>query len=119
VGAPQGHKTLRGTGGVIRRNVELEARLIDDLLDLTRISRGKLRLDFARTDVHEKGQSVVQILEHDAWAKGVHLVVLLGARRRHVRADPARLQQMVWNLLKNAIKFTQEGGRVTVATSDT
>jgi PAS domain S-box-containing protein len=116
---PQVPESFRATAGMIRRNVELEARLIDDLLDLTRISRGKLRLDFARTDVHEKVQNVVQILEHDAWAKGVHLVISLAARRRHVRADPARLQQVVWNLLKNAIKFTHEGGRVTVATSDT
>jgi PAS domain S-box-containing protein len=118
-GDPQVPESLRATAGMIRRNVELEARLIDDLLDLTRISRGKLRLDFTRSDVHEKLLSVVQILEHDAQSKGVQLVVSLAARRRHVRADPARLQQIVWNLLKNAIKFTPEAGRITIATSET
>jgi PAS domain S-box-containing protein len=117
-GDPQVPESLRATAGMIRRNVELEARLIDDLLDLTRISRGKLRLDFTRSDVHEKLLSVVQILEHDAQSKGVQLVVSLAARRRHVRADPARLQQIVWNLLKNAIKFTPESGRITIATSE-
>jgi PAS domain S-box-containing protein len=117
-GDPQVPESLRATAGMIRRNVELEARLIDDLLDLTRISRGKLRLDFTRSDVHEKLLSVVQILEHDAQSKGVQLVVSLSARRRHVRADPARLQQIVWNLLKNAIKFTPEAGRITIATSE-
>jgi PAS domain S-box-containing protein len=111
-------ESLRATAAMIRRNVELEARLIDDLLDLTRISRGKLRLDFTRTDVHEKVESVVQIIEHDAQSKGVRLVIMLAARRRYVRADPARLQQVFWNLLKNAIKFTPQGGRVTIATSD-
>jgi PAS domain S-box-containing protein len=117
-GDPQVPESLRATAGMIRRNVELEARLIDDLLDLTRISRGKLRLDFTRSDVHEKLLSVVQILEHDAQSKGVQLVVSLAARRRHVRADPARLQQIVWNLLKNAIKFTPEAGRITIATTE-
>ena len=115
---PEVPESLRATAGMIRRNVELEARLIDDLLDLTRISRGKLRLDFARTDLQEQVKNVVEILEHDARAKGVELVVVLAARRHHVRADPARLQQVAWNLLKNAIKFTPEHGRVTVATSD-
>jgi PAS domain S-box-containing protein len=117
-GDPQVPESFRATAGMIRRNVELEARLIDDLLDLTRISRGKLRLDFTRSDVHEKLLSVVQILEHDAQSKGVQLVVSLAARRRHVRADPARLQQIVWNLLKNAIKFTPEAGRITIATTE-
>ena len=115
---PEVPEALRATAGMIRRNVELEARLIDDLLDLTRISRGKLRLDFTRTDVQEKVKNVVEIVEHDARAKGVELRVVLAARRRFVRADPARLQQVIWNLLKNAIKFTPKGGRVTVATSD-
>jgi signal transduction histidine kinase/CheY-like chemotaxis protein len=109
---------VRETAGMIRRNVELEARLIDDLLDLTRVSRGKLRLEMTRADVHDKIRNVVQILDSDMRAKGVRLDLVLAADRRHIRGDPARLQQVVWNLLKNAIKFTPAGGRVTIATRD-
>jgi two-component system CheB/CheR fusion protein len=107
---------LRDQLAMIRRNVELEARLIDDLLDLNRVSHGKLQLQLGSPDVHEKLKNVLQICDSDARAKGVHLVVRLDAPRRHVRGDAARLQQIFWNLLKNAIKFTPEGGRVEVET---
>jgi len=101
---------------MVRRNVELEARLIDDLLDLTKIARGKLQLDLEVTDVHEIVNSVVEMCAVDCRAKELRLIVNLGARRAHVRGDPARLHQVLWNLIKNAVKFTPAGGTITVAT---
>ena len=107
---------VRESLSMIRRNVELEARLIDDLLDLNRVSHGKLQLQFGSPDVHEKLRSVAQICDSDARAKGVQFTLKTAAPHRHVRGDGARLQQVFWNLIKNAIKFTPEGGRVEVST---
>ena len=101
---------------MIRRNVELESRLIDDLLDLTKIARGKLQLDLEVADLHQIVNSVVEMCAVDCRAKELRLIVNLGADRRHVRGDPARLHQVLWNLIKNAIKFTPAGGSITVAT---
>lgn len=103
---------------MIQRNIQLEARLIDDLLDLTRVSRGQFDLAFTDVDVHEIVRSVVAICQSDADRKGVTLVALSEARNPHVRGDPARLEQILWNLLKNAIKFTPSRGRVTVRTEN-
>ncbi len=102
----------------IHRNVELEARLIDDLLDVTRISQGKLILRPEPLDVHASLQAALEICRSDLAAKGQELVLGLEARRHWVRADPARLGQVFWNLVKNAVKFTPEGGRVEVRTVD-
>jgi PAS domain S-box-containing protein len=103
---------------MIRRNVELEARLIDDLLDLTRIARGKLELSFTTVDLHERLGQVVAMCESDMVAKQLHLGVELGAVSHHVPADAARLQQILWNLLKNAVKFTPVGGSVHLRTEN-
>jgi PAS domain S-box-containing protein len=108
----------RETLAMIRRNVDLETRLIDDLLDITRMSRGKLRLDESIVDLHAKFLNVVAICDADIKGKRLALDLDLSARRHHARADAARLQQVFWNLLKNAIKFTPEGGRITVRTAD-
>lgn len=95
----------------IRRNVELEARLIDDLLDLTRITRGKLQLDLHVTDIHDLMRRAIDICCRDNRLK---LDVQLEAPSHQVRADPARIQQVFWNLLNNAQKFTPEGGAITI-----
>lgn len=100
---------------MLRRNVELEARLIDDLLDLTKIVKGKLTLNPEVCDVHDLVQAVVQVYQSELHAKRLELAIALSADRRHVTADPARLQQVFWNILKNATKFTPEGGRITIA----
>src|SRR6185369_1412039 len=100
--------------GMIRRNVELEARLIDDLLDLSRVTNGKLRLRMEPASVHGLLRHVVQICASDLDAKRLRLTSDLTAAEDRVTADPARLQQVFWNLLKNAIKFTPEGGRIAV-----
>lgn len=99
---------------MIRRNVELETRLIDDLLDLTRIARGKLELDIRQVDVVAMLREAVHICRPDAEEKNLSLDVTLDACRKWVRGDAARLQQVFWNLLKNAIKFTPQGGRIAV-----
>jgi len=101
---------------MMRRNVELEARLIDDLLDLTRITRGKLQLAPVLADLHQLLEFTAEIVHGDALEKQVRATFCLEAPRHHAFADPTRLQQVFWNLIKNAIKFTSSGGTVTVST---
>jgi PAS domain S-box-containing protein len=110
--------TFRTVLEMIRRNVTLEARLIDDLLDLTRIRGGKLHLKRELADAHELIHQVVEICREDLETKGLELRLELTARRCRIHADPARLQQVLWNLIKNAIKFTPPGGTVTVRSRD-
>ncbi|KQR87294.1 histidine kinase [Burkholderia sp. Leaf177] len=99
---------------LIRRNVELEARLIDDLLDLTSIARGKLSLNFANVVLETLMSSALDMSESDLRGKGLTLETTLGASSTLVFGDAARLQQIVWNLMKNAVKFTPKGGRIAV-----
>ena len=100
---------------MVRRNVELEARLIDDLLDLTRIARGKLELSRRPTDLRQVLAEAVEICCGQSLAAGrLHVVKDLAALDHAVWADAPRLSQVFWNLLNNAIKFTPEGGTVTV-----
>jgi signal transduction histidine kinase/ActR/RegA family two-component response regulator len=103
---------------MMQRNIELEARLIDDLLDLTRISRGKLELLLEPVDVHSLLAHTDQIVRNDAEDKGIEIHFALKASEYHVNGDGARLHQVFWNVLKNAIKFTLPGGRVTVKTTN-
>jgi signal transduction histidine kinase/ActR/RegA family two-component response regulator len=103
---------------LIRRNVELEARLIDDLLDLTRISNGKLRLNIETVDAHALIENVLEIVQAETDGKGMQLTLDLAAGEHFVPADSARLQQVFWNLLKNAVKFTPAGGSITVRTTN-
>ncbi|HEY2614192.1 MAG TPA: ATP-binding protein, partial [Chthoniobacterales bacterium] len=101
---------------VIRRNVELEARLIDDLLDVTRISKGKLQLSVETVSVHEILQRAYEICREDIVAKKLRIEFRLRAERPYVNGDPARLQQVFWNLIKNSVKFTTEEGRIVLET---
>ncbi len=109
---------LRDGLKMIARNIELEARLIDDLLDLTRIARGKLRLQLQKTDVHEVLRHALEIVREGDCPPGLDLQVELGATESEMEGDPTRLQQVFWNLLRNATKFTQPGGRVVVKTEN-
>jgi PAS domain S-box-containing protein len=109
---------MRKNLNVIRRNAELEARLIDDLLDLTRITRGKLQLNLSTVDVHTLIDGVIEICTSDIRGKRHQLDLDLRATDSIVNADPARLQQVLWNLVKNAVKFTPAGGRITVRSRD-
>jgi PAS domain S-box-containing protein len=98
----------------VKRNVELEARLIDDLLDLTRITRGKLELNYERVRVGELIEDAINTCLLDLRAKHLSLIRELEDARQTLIADGARIIQILWNLLKNSIKFTQEGGVITV-----
>ncbi len=107
---------VRGQLAMVRRNVELEARLIDDLLDLTRISNGKLQIQPVTTDLHQLLEQTAEIVRSDGFGKKVLLSFALEAAGHHAMGDPARLQQVFWNIMKNALKFTPAGGSVTVST---
>ncbi|PYI58359.1 MAG: hypothetical protein DMC60_13105 [Verrucomicrobia bacterium] len=109
-------QSVREALEVVRRNVELEARLIDDLLDVTRISKGKLQLSFETICVHQILQRAYEICRKEIEAKNLEVEFQLRAVHTHVEGDPARLQQVFWNLIKNSVKFTPEKGRITIAT---
>ena len=98
----------------IRRNVELEAQLIDDLLDITRIARGKIELRREAVDAHRLVRNTVEIAHKDMLEKKVELVLELHAGSSFVWADPVRIQQVFWNVLNNAVKFSNKEGRVTI-----
>lgn len=101
----------------IRKNVELEARLIDDLLDVTSIARGKLRLSLQPVAAHQLLHETFEILREGIANKHLDFIVELHAEKDLVEADPVRLRQIFWNVLRNAIKFTPERGRITVRTA--
>jgi signal transduction histidine kinase len=109
---------LRESLSMIRRNIELEARLVDDLLDLTRISRGKLQIQVATIDLHQTIRHAVDMCQADTGAKRAEVVMNLDATESHVRGDAARLAQVFWNLTLNAIKFTPADGLVTISTAN-
>ena len=110
--------SLRGTVELIRRNVRAELMLIDDLLDVTRISSGKLEMSRNQTDMHEVVHAAADVCAGDFAAKRQRLGLSLQAARHVVPGDASRLQQVVWNLLKNASKFTPNEGEIRVATSN-
>src|SRR5438874_1103989 len=115
---PDVRQDVRESLQMIRRNVELEARLIDDLLDLTRIDRGKVQLNFEIVDAHTLLQNALEICQPEIDRKHLTPSLNLGAQKVHMRADPARLQQIFWNLINNAVKFTPPNGRITITTND-
>jgi len=99
---------------IMRRNVELEARLIDDLLDLTRIAQGKIALERKPLEIATVIERAVETTKPDMEARKIHFGMELEAGHCWVNGDVSRLQQVVWNLLNNAVKFTAKGGRVAV-----
>ena len=110
--------SLLGTVELIRRNVRAELMLIDDLLDVTRISSGKLEMARGQTDMHEVVHAAADVCAGDFAAKRQRVGLSLHAPRHVIPGDAARLQQVVWNLLKNASKFTPNEGEVRVVTSN-
>jgi signal transduction histidine kinase len=101
---------------MMRRNIELEAQLIDDLLDITRIAHGKFRLAPAVADLHALIRQTEEIIGTEFAARGVRVIFVFEAARHHALADVTRMEQVFWNLIRNAVKFTPEGGTVTVRT---
>ena len=103
---------------MIRRNVLLEARLIEDLLDLTAISAGKLSLRRAPVDMRKIIDVVVEMVQEPLDEKQIELTVRWNAGRGVVDGDAARLQQVLWNLVRNAVKFTPVGGHIRIDVQD-
>jgi signal transduction histidine kinase/CheY-like chemotaxis protein len=116
--ARQAPTELDATLAMMRRNIELESQLIDDLLDLTRITKDKLQLQFEPVDAHQAIENVVEICAAEASAKKLQVRRDLQATDFRVMADPAKFQQIIWNLLKNAIKFSGEGGGITLSSAN-
>jgi PAS domain S-box-containing protein len=108
---------VRDDLAVIRRNAELEARIIDDLLDVNRVARGKLQLSIRRVDVHDLLNNVVRMCQVELTEKRQLLTLSMQADPCEIPGDPARLQQVFWNLLKNAVKFTPSEGWISVITT--
>lgn len=108
--------SVRQQLGMMQQNLELEVRLIDDLLDLTRIVNGKLHLQKGGCNVHRLLDHTLEILRAEITDKKISLRVAKEASAPWVRGDAARLQQVFWNLLKNAVKFTPAGGSIAVET---
>jgi PAS domain S-box-containing protein len=98
----------------IERSATTQAQIVDDLLDVSRIVRGRLKLDVQDADLAAAVEAAAETVRPAASAKGIGLALDLEEGAGEVRGDPARLQQVVWNLLANAIKFTPSGGRVEV-----
>jgi signal transduction histidine kinase/CheY-like chemotaxis protein len=113
---PDDRETVLDRAGVIRRCVETETRLVDDLLDLSRISLDKVVLTRVPVSLHEVIARAVDVCEADAHEAGVAIALQLDARRCWVHGDARRLQQVVWNLVRNAIKFSHAGQVVRVVT---
>ncbi len=101
---------------VVRRNAELEAQLIEDLLDLTRISRGSLRVTAVPVGLAEALEQAVELCQREASSQGILIEREGEFADVTVRADPARLRQIVWNVLKNAVEFSPRGGRIVLRT---
>ncbi|MDC3953662.1 response regulator [Polyangium jinanense] len=108
-------ETLAKALQVIERNARAQAQLIDDLLDVTKILAGSLRIEAQEVEPIAVVEKAIDDVREAATAKGVELVRALDTGVRPLRADPARLQQVVWNLLSNAVKFTPAGGQVFVS----
>ncbi|WP_013321373.1 hybrid sensor histidine kinase/response regulator [Gloeothece verrucosa] len=99
---------------IIERNANLQTRLIEDLLDVSRILRGKLILNTYPVELPSIIASALEIVQLSAKAKSIEIETKIDANVGAVQADPSRLQQVIWNLLSNAIKFTPSGGKVTI-----
>jgi signal transduction histidine kinase len=100
---------------IIERNTRVQAQLIEDLLDISRIITGKLRLDFRTVAIRTVIEGAIESVRHQADAKHLTFDIDPGCEGESLLCDPARMQQVLWNLLSNAIKFTPDGGRVRLS----
>lgn len=106
----------QGDMALIRQQIELECKLIDDLLELTRLSNPQLKLNCQTVDMHGLVHNAVLMCRADLQRKSLGLEECLLAQEHHVRGDPSRLLQVLWNLIRNAVQFTPEGGRISIRT---
>ena len=106
--------TQRRALETIERNAKSQAQLIEDILDVSRIVTGKLRLDVRPVDLDGVVEAAIDAMRPAAEAKGIRIETILDPRAGPISGDPNRLQQVIWNLVSNAVKFTDKGGRVQV-----
>src|SRR6266699_683253 len=99
---------------IIKRNVRLQARLVDDLLDLTRVTRGKLDLQLEDVDAHVLVRDAIEIANSSIAAKKITVSAHLNAEEHYIQADSIRIHQVFWNLINNAVKFTPPGGKIDI-----
>ena len=111
---PTPSEEIRPNLQMIRQYVNLQSRLIDDLLDVMRIVRGKMPLHWEVADAHALIRQAIQVCRSEVFGKALNLEVDLAAAHHQINADAARLQQVFWNLIKNAVKFTPEGGTIQI-----
>ncbi len=109
---------MKSALAMIRRNIELETQLIDDLLDFTRITRDKMQMRFVPVDTHLAISNVVEMCRAEVESKRLRVHLGLQANTHHVAADAAKFQQIIWNLLKNAIKFTPQEGEIVISSQN-
>ncbi len=109
---------LREEVAAIRRNIQLEARLIDDLLDFTRLIRGKIQLHFEIVDGHRLLHEIIEVVGDDIIEKELDVKISLGAKEYRIWADPVRIRQVFWNLVRNAAKFTPPRGHIHIRSSN-
>ncbi len=107
---------VRADFETISKNVLLEARLIDDLLDVTKITRGKMALNIETADLNEILRDAIATVQPEIEEKGIRLTANYGAATPMVNGDSVRLQQVFWNILRNAAKFTPKGGTISLGT---
>ncbi|HEY6560329.1 MAG TPA: ATP-binding protein [Polyangiaceae bacterium] len=112
-----GPDKLKKAIDTIERNARTQARLVEDMLDVSRIIAGKIRLDLKLMDPTHTVESAVEVLRPTALAKRIQLELEDDGQEKLVLGDAARLQQIVWNLVANAVKFTPEAGRVSISLS--
>ncbi len=110
--------SMQGDVQMLRRSVESEARIIDDLLDLNRIAKGMLSFSPEDADVHEVLQLLEGMCHNEFHQKQLAFSMQLKASRHYVHTDAGRLQQVLWNVIRNAAKFTETGGAITISTSN-
>ena len=109
---------IREELATIRRNAQLEARLIDDLLDFTRIARGKIELHFEIVNAHRVLREIVEVVGDDVIDKELDFGISLAAPEHGIWADPVRIRQVFWNLIRNAVKFTPARGHIVIRSSN-
>lgn len=110
--------SVRADLAMIHRNVCLEARLIDDLLDLTRVSRGKMQIKPELVEIHDLlNHALETCCDESIREKGLQVRCDFAAERSSIWADPGRIEQVFWNLINNAVKFTPQGGRIHIRTA--
>lgn len=103
---------------VIAKGIALQAQLVDDMLDITSITSGKLRLDLCPIDAHIALRNACEIVRADTRKRQIEVTLDLAAPHNCIKADAVRVQQIFWNVLKNAVKFTPPGSAITVRTSN-